>query len=175
MDVEFVLTAIAEDRPGLVETLAETVARHSGNWIDSDMARLGGEFAGILKVSVPQDHVAAFRADLNTLGDQGISVTVRKDSEPHVADGRRAHLDIVGRDHSGIVLEVTRMLAQHNVNVDQLHTSVFAGSVSGEPMFSAQVEVILPEGIVLSALRGELEDIAGDLMVEVELEELREI
>ncbi len=174
MEVELVLTALAEDRPGLVETLADAVARHSGNWIDSDMARLGGEFAGILKVSLPRDQVAAFRADLTALGDQGISVTVRKDSEPQVAGGRRAHLDIVGRDHAGIVLKVTHVLARHDVNVDQLHTSVFTGSKSGEPMFSAQVEVILPQGLTLASLREELEAIAGDLMVEVEVEELGE-
>ena len=48
MPVEMVLTIISKDRPGLVQTLAQVIADHSGNWIDSSMARLGGEFAGIL-------------------------------------------------------------------------------------------------------------------------------
>ncbi len=50
MAVELVLTVIARDRPGLIKDLSETIAMHGGNWVDSSMARLGGEFAGILRV-----------------------------------------------------------------------------------------------------------------------------
>jgi predicted amino acid-binding ACT domain protein len=54
MPVEMVLTIISKDRPGLVQTLAQVIADRSGNWIDSSMARLGGEFAGILRVNVSE-------------------------------------------------------------------------------------------------------------------------
>ena len=40
---EMVLTVIARDRPGLVKALSEMIAKHGGNWIDSSMARLGGD------------------------------------------------------------------------------------------------------------------------------------
>jgi len=61
MPVEMILTIISKDRPGLVQTLAKS-CDHSGNWIDSSMARLGGEFAGILRVDVSD---AALRASKN--------------------------------------------------------------------------------------------------------------
>jgi glycine cleavage system regulatory protein len=61
MPVEMVLTIISKDRPGLVQTLAQVIADHSGNWIDSSMARLGGEFAGILRVDVSARTVASFQ------------------------------------------------------------------------------------------------------------------
>ncbi|WP_312930404.1 glycine cleavage system protein R, partial [Stutzerimonas nitrititolerans] len=48
-----VLTVIAEDQPGLVERLADCIARHGGNWLDSRMSRMAGQFAGILQVAVP--------------------------------------------------------------------------------------------------------------------------
>ena len=35
MPVEMVLTIISKDRPGLVQTLAQVIADHAGNWIDS--------------------------------------------------------------------------------------------------------------------------------------------
>ncbi len=50
MDANLVLTVIAEDKPGLVESLASIISEHSGNWVDSAMSRLGGEFAGIQRV-----------------------------------------------------------------------------------------------------------------------------
>ena len=53
MAVQLVLTVIAQDEPGIVETLSQTVSDHGANWLGSRMARLAGEFAGIVEVSVP--------------------------------------------------------------------------------------------------------------------------
>ena len=50
MEQQFVLTIVAKDKPGIVQAVAEVVARHGGNWMDSSMVRLGGEFAGIVRV-----------------------------------------------------------------------------------------------------------------------------
>ena len=78
MPNDMVLTVIARDRPGLVKALSETIAQHGGNWIDSSMARLGGEFAGILRVSVPSSESGALEGALAKLCDVGISVVVRR-------------------------------------------------------------------------------------------------
>ena len=48
-----VMTVIGQDRPGLVESVAALVTEHGGNWLESRMSRLGGHFAGILRVEVP--------------------------------------------------------------------------------------------------------------------------
>ena len=47
-----VLTILGADRPGLVESIARLVAEHQGNWLESRMAHLAGQFAGILRVEV---------------------------------------------------------------------------------------------------------------------------
>ncbi|NIM63004.1 MAG: glycine cleavage system protein R, partial [Acidobacteria bacterium] len=52
MSISLVLTVNGPDRPGLVEALSQTVAKHQGSWLESRMARLAGHFAGILRVSV---------------------------------------------------------------------------------------------------------------------------
>lgn len=174
MAVELVLTAIARDRPGVVEALADVVAGHSGNWVDSSMARLGGEFAGILRVSVEDDRVGALEAALAGLGAQGIDVTVRRDRAPAATAGRHARLALTGLDHPGILLEVSRILAQHAVSIDELRTSVFPGSMGGEPMFSAHADVVVPEALELAALREALERIAHDIMVDIDLTEAPE-
>lgn len=173
MSIEMVLTVIAEDRPGLVETLAELIADNGGNWIDSEMARLGGEFAGILRISLPEDRIENLTTGLEGLSQQGITVTIRRNAtSPVMAGGQRAQIDLTGQDHSGIVLEATRVLSEYNVNVDHLHTAVFKGSMTGEHMFSAQIEVMLPGDLDIEILRNAMEDIAHDLMVEIDLDEV---
>ena len=46
------LTIISDDRPGVIEKVATIVASHGGNWLESNMSRLAGKFAGILLVNV---------------------------------------------------------------------------------------------------------------------------
>lgn len=174
MAVELVLTAIARDRPGVVEALAEVVAGHAGNWVDSSMARLGGEFAGILRVTVEDEQVKALETALAGLSERGIDVTVRRDTPPEAPSGPHVRLALTGLDHPGIVLEVSRVLAQHEVSIDELHTSVYPGSMGGEPMFSAHADVVLPEALELAALRDALERIAHDIMVDIDLREAPE-
>ncbi|HTV34505.1 MAG TPA: ACT domain-containing protein [Methylocella sp.] len=171
MPVEMVLTIISKDRPGLVQTLAQVIADHSGNWIDSSMARLGGEFAGILRVDVPEPTVASFEKSLDALAEQGIAVTTRHDSVAPRSQGRRVHLSLTGVDHPGIVREVSSALARHGVSINELHTEVRPASMTGEPLFTAQAIVILPTGLSTDAMRAELERIANDVMVDLALTE----
>ena len=65
MQSRLVLTLIGKDRPGLVEALAATVAEHGGNWVESRMCRLGGEFAGVLRVEISEtDAEGRYRFDV---------------------------------------------------------------------------------------------------------------
>ena len=73
-----VLTVISADKPGLVESLSATVASHGGNWMESRMARLAGQFAGILKVSVEPGRVDALVKDLRELESSGLHVVVER-------------------------------------------------------------------------------------------------
>lgn len=171
MTVDIILTAIARDRPGIVRGLAETIARHGGNWIDSSMVRFSGEFAGIVRASVPAARVAELEGALATLLDSGISVTVRRETGGAVAapQGRRARLELTGADHAGIVSEVSGALARHGVSIEKLTTQVFPGSMSGAPMFAAAADVVVPAALDLDGLRHELETIARDIMVDIQL------
>ncbi|HEU0289195.1 MAG TPA: ACT domain-containing protein [Burkholderiales bacterium] len=167
---EMVLTVIARDRPGLVKALSETIAQHGGNWIDSSMARLGGEFAGILRVSVPPGQSDALEAALGKLGDAGISVAIRKgETSTATSNGRRVRLELIGVDHPGIIHRISTALSALDISIDELDTRVFTGSMSAEPMFEAKAAIVLPDGVEESNLRATLEALAKDLMVDVEL------
>lgn len=71
-----VLTVIAQDQPGLVERVAQCISAHGGNWLESRMSRMAGQFAGILRVDVPLSAHAGLLVALDALQDQGIRVQV---------------------------------------------------------------------------------------------------
>ena len=167
--VPLILTAIARERPGVVESLADVIAAHSGNWVESSMARLGGEFAGIVMVEVPAGAAAKLEDALAALDKECIDVTVHKAASSVPPSGHHARLELTGLDHTGIVLEVTRTLARQGVSIDELSTSVSRGSMGAEPIFSAQADIVLPAGLSTDGLRDALELIASDIMVDIEL------
>ena len=172
MSVDIVFSIVARDRPGLVQTVAETVAAHSGNWIDSAMSRLGGEFAGIVRVAVPDEDVAGLEAALVALSEKGMTVTTHRAGESAEAPGRAVRFELTGSDHPGIVRDISAALARFGVSIDELETGIFPGSMSGEKLFAAKARVVLPEGLDADDLRDELESIAQDIMVDIELKEV---
>jgi glycine cleavage system regulatory protein len=170
MMIPLVMTVIGRDRTGLVESLARVVAEHGGNWLESRMSRLGGEFAGILRIELPADKRLSLLDALQKLQDVGLTVIVRSDeAKAPVAAGRQTKLEIIGHDRPGIVREISAALAWAGVNVEEFSSEVVSAPMSGEMLFKAAAHLQLPVNCDLGALKGQLEKIAADLLVDVSL------
>ena len=169
---DLVLTLLGPDRPGLVELVAGIIATHKGNWLESRMTRLAGQFAGILRAELPDAEMPAALAALNALAERGLKVTATTASRPaESAAERTMDLELVGLDRPGIVREISQLLAANGVNVEELTTNRKSAPMSGEMLFEARAHVRVPAGTDLAALRAGLERLASDLLVEVRLEE----
>jgi glycine cleavage system regulatory protein len=173
MQRSLVMTVIGQDRPGLVDSVAGIVADHGGNWLESRMSRLGGQFAGILRVQIPAEKEAALVESLNHLETEGLTIVVHSD-RPQAEESDRAltHLQIVGQDRPGIVHQISHALATHGVNVEELHTECSSAAMSGETLFKASAKLNIPSSCKLGELKRELERIAEDLIVDVTFKEL---
>src|SRR5208283_1785322 len=162
MQVPLVMTILGPDRTGLVESVARVVADHGGNWLESRMCRLGGEFAGILRIELPVEKRQALLGALQTLQNRGLTVVVRPDEAVTATKGRQTKLEIVGHDRPGIVREITSALARANVNVEEFSSEVVSAPMSGETLFKAEARLQLPDSCDLAALKKDLEKIAAD-------------
>lgn len=168
METPLVLTIISPDRPGLVDALSGAIANHGGNWLESRMCKLGGQFAGILKVGVQADSKDALIAELQALKSEGLSITVEATDGGLVdATGEWIELEIIGQDRPGIVKQISRVFASHQVNVEDLSTGCRPAPMSGEQLFEATARVRIPSTCNLTDLRADLEKVAEDLMVDV--------
>jgi len=173
MPIPLVMTIISPDRTGLVESIARVVAEHGGNWLESRMCRLGGEFAGILRVEVPAANKPALLEALQKLQANGLQILFRADqSAAPAAAGKQTRLEIVGRDRPGIVRDITSALARAGVNVEEFSSEVVSAPMSGETLFKAQARLQLPDRCDLAALKKDLEKIAADLFVDVSFAEI---
>ena len=175
MPSTLVLTVIGPDQPGLVETLSATVAEHGGSWEGSRMARLAGQFAGILEVQLPTEKVGALNAALGRLASRGLRVQIEEAGGRHeISTDRFLRLDLVGQDRPGIVREISGVLAAAGVNVIELSTECASAPMSGEMLFSASARLHCPADQSIEALRDRLETLADELMVDVTLDSATE-
>jgi glycine cleavage system regulatory protein len=164
------LTLIGRDRPGLVRALSERVAAAGGNWLESRMARLGGQFAGILLLEVPPDTLERLTQDLRGLESEGLRVTVEQGAAEEAALPRRTFdLELIGHDRPGIVREIAQTLAERGVNIEELETEVVSGSFTADSMFKARARLRVPDDVPAEELRQALETLANELMVDIEL------
>lgn len=172
MQALLVMTVLGRDRPGLVDSVAEVIARHGGNWLESRMARLGGQFAGILRVSVPVGQRSALERALADLTREGLTVVVHADeAQVRPAGWRAGHLEVVGQDRPGIVRQIAHALAEAGVNVEELKSECRSAAMSGESIFQATFLVALPPDCPVEALRQRIEQIAEDLIVDIQFRE----
>ncbi len=177
MQTPLVMTVLGTDRTGLVESLASLVAEHGGNWLESRMCRLGGEFAGILRIHVPADRQAALTRAVERLQERGLAVIIRSDASAPTATspgpGQLMTLELVGQDRPGIVRQITAALAARNVNVEELETECVSAPMSGEILFKAQARLSVPPTCDPQGLRAELEKLAADMLVDLRLATVR--
>ena len=168
MQRSLVMTMIGPDRPGLVDSVAGLVAEHGGNWLESRMSRLGGQFAGILRVEVPAEKEAALRSALNGLESRGLTVVAHADQPKAIPEtGRFSIVEIVGQDRPGIVKQISHALADYGVNVEELQTECASAAMSGETLFKARARLNIPESCNVGEIRRKLEKIAEDLIVDI--------
>jgi glycine cleavage system regulatory protein len=168
-----VMTVIGADRPGLVQMVAARVADHGGNWLESRMCRLGGQFAGILRVEVPEARREELVGALRTLEVDGLNVIVHADTVAvatgEIGEGSLVAVEIVGTDRPGILRNISGVFAAHGVNVEELASERINAPMDGGLLFQATATLFVPVKVRLSDVRADLEKIAADLMVDLKL------
>jgi len=171
VETSYIVTFIGDDRPGLVESLSRVIESNRGNWLESRLSQLGGKFAGLVLVTLPDDNGAALEADLKDLSASGLSVRVTPATAMTATSrGRSITLKVIGPDRLGIVREISRALAQREVNVVEMDSEVSSAPMSAELIFSARIDAEIPERIDLDDLEDSLEEIANTMTLEIDLE-----
>lgn len=161
-----VITLIGEDKTGIVDRVAKAVRSHQGNWLGSRFSHMAGQFAGFLEVTVPidnaQDLIQALR-QIDGLHIHAVDTQSQQEQKLEIAN-----FSIIGNDKSGIVNDITSVLQQFNVNILEFDSKCESAPNWGNLMFQAAFKVAIPENLELDDIQAALEDIANDLVVDIE-------
>lgn len=172
MKQHLVFSLLGPDRTGLVDRVAETLAKFHANLEDSRMAVLGGEFSMMILCSVDSAHgeglieaVKQVAASLDLLMMHK-STSLRKSHQGMLP----LQVAVRGADHEGIVHDLARHLVEQGISVDNLESQLVNAPYSGVPLFEMQMRVSVPASLSLSSLRRRLQEVGDGLNVDVEVE-----
>jgi glycine cleavage system transcriptional repressor len=170
MHTNFILTLTGPDRIGIVDRVTGLLLDRDGNVENSRMARLGGEFAILMLVSIPADRTAALDEALQALAGEGYKVTTTPTAQTYAEShsGWTAfRIEVHGADHEGIIHEVAHYLSERGINIETMDSETSPAPVSGSPLFAMTAEVVVPPSLSGTGWERGLDEIADRLNLEI--------
>lgn len=170
MRTNIVFTLTGPDRIGIVESVTKMFLNHGGNVESSRMARLGGEFAMLMLVSLPEERSAGLDRDIEALVARGYKVTTtlteQKDAGMH-SGWHPFRIEVEGADHEGIIHEIARYLSERGINIESMETGVGHAPVSASPLFTMSAVVAVPPDLATGKWEAALHDTGERLNVDI--------
>ncbi len=160
-------TVIGPDRPGIIAELSEIISAKGGNWLVSHMANLAGQFAGIVEIEVKDNQFNALHEALKADVASDITIVITDSASEPDCSSRTVGFEIVGKDHVGIVHDITARVASCGGSIEVMETELFSASMSGEEMFKAELHIRLPENVSVADMETALEKVSQDLMMDL--------
>jgi glycine cleavage system regulatory protein len=169
MQSHAILTILTDDKPGIVELVANAIERVGGSWVDSHMQHVHGKFAGVVVVSIGSNMEDALKLSLEKLPGDDIHLQLAwansTESEKSVSSRKRIH--VIGPDRTGIVKEISSAMAERSINLMGLVSECSSTPWTGEPLFQAEAEIDVPAAINFEELIDCLQVIAEELGLEI--------
>lgn len=175
MSKNLVISALGNDKPGIVNALSKAILNQGGSISESRMTVLGGEFAMMLLVTGSQDCIDNIISKLEETGVNLNLTLIAKETQPQETNQKRLpyQITVVSMDHPGIVHNISDFLSSHNLNIEEIETKIYPAAHTGTPMFSLDMIISVPADSSVRTLRDEFLIFCDDLNLDASLESKR--
>jgi len=161
MNQSLVITAIGEDRTGIVDELTEALLNTHLNIEDSRMSVLGGEFVVMLLVTGSAASINAIEQNKEALADSlNLNLLIKTTSSRVNTEADE------GMDNPGIVHKLARYLSHKHINIVNMQTQSRHAAHTGTPIFSVNMQVDIPANEEISKIESEFSDICDELSMD---------
>ncbi len=166
-----ILTAVGPDRVGLVEKIAEFIARHGCNIEDSKMAVFCGEFAVIVLISGDGNKLVKVANDYREIeAETGLTISLKTPATRKTEESFLPYkLTASCMDHPGIVYQISNVLSSMGVNIESMETKTYAAPISGTPIFQLEADLAVPTRTNINQLRERFAEIQREENIDIDL------
>lgn len=169
------ISAIGNDRTGLVYDLTRVVVECGGNVLESRMTALGNEFAMLMLVAGNWHTMNRLEAELPKLAESsGLAISSRRtEARAPRTDMVSYTVDVVCLDQPGVLHALAGFFSSRGIDIGDISTRTYAAAHTGAPMFSVYMVVHVPTRIHVAALREEFMDLCDHMNLDAILEPLK--
>jgi len=170
-----VVSALGEDRPGLVNELSRVILECDCNILDSRMTVLGVEFAILLLAQGNWNTLTKLEMQLKRL-EQSLNLTIvakRTENRTPAGDVLPYAVEVVAVNQPGIVHHLASFFASRSINIEDMATRSYSAPHTGTPMFSVNLAIGIPASMHIAMLREEFLDFCDDLNLDAVLEPIK--
>ena len=166
-----VISALGDDKPGIVKSVSKTILDAGGSISDSRMSVLGDEFALIMLVDGTEATIQNIQSMLPKIEeDLGLTVISKQTGNATKASPRMPYVvEVVAMDNPGIVHEITDFLSKQDINVEEMATSSYPAPHTGTTMFSMEVSISIPGTTNISSFKNDFLAFCDDMNLDATL------
>lgn len=166
MRSNFVTTVYGPAFPGIIKALAKATRARGGEWLSSKVIKLDGQFAAIMSVVVDEKLEAVLKAALE---EEFSSLQfVYSLPSPRLRQSKKTISLVVDCiDRPGLTGDLSNILANLDIGVENMECERFAMDGIGDTVFSAKLTLAVPETAESEIIAGEIEALSEDVRVNV--------
>lgn len=170
---QLVVTAIGEDRPGIVSQLTKLVSETNCNIIDSRIAILGNEFTFIMLLEGDMAAISRVEYNIPTKSVELGLLTMMKRTSQHQEKEYKAGYKLTyhGPDTPGTLSKVTQLMADYHVNIAALKSDSL--EQDGELIMRSEIDINFSREVDEAEFKHQLEIIFSKSHVEHILKRIR--
>ena len=175
MQNRLVISALGQDRPGIVNELSKIIFDAGCNILDSHMSVMGGEFTIMLMTEGNWNNLAKLETALDTLGKKlDLIVNTKRTGDRATKDNVLPYaVEVVAVDHPGIVSQLTGFFSQHGINIEELRTDCYAAPHTGTPMFTINMVIAIQANMHISTMREQFMNFCDEFNLDAIMEPIK--
>lgn len=164
-DEQLLIQALTPSAQSPLLTLARRIADAGCNLAEARVSTIGTEVSLMLLARGAWDALAKLESALTKLArDESLRLvhyrTGPRESSSHLLPYL---VEVVAADRPGIVARIVEFFTQHDISVEQLHSTRYQAMQTGAEMFQAQFTIGIPAEIHIAALRDDFLELCDGL------------
>lgn len=162
----FITTIFGEDKPYIIQSLAETTRRMGGEWLKSKVMHLDGRFTTLMKVSIDKENEQKLKDKLEDLYSE-LAFHHSPISNFKNDELETVNLVVDCKDRSGLTHDIAAALSDLSLKAETMEVHRFPVTPVGGTVYSASLSIQVPNTIIRAELVKALEAISENSRVTI--------
>ncbi|PKG39252.1 glycine cleavage system protein R [Psychromonas sp. Urea-02u-13] len=164
MSVQIMITVSGSNQVDLIKVLSDKTHALGGKWLNSKISHIDNYVAGLIKIELEADNVEKLLTAFKTIDIKIESIDLGSVTHEKATP---LNLCIDGKDRPGLVRNITQVLSDNSIQVDNMECNRLGVPAIGGTLFTSHFKIVVDEQFNKSALVSSLQEIADDLIIDL--------